>query len=252
LASFGTSQTGAGQLCVYGLNPPQRYMVGDVAPFTGSSAGSFGDGALNTLDLLTLLRAVAKIPGYVVPSCSDLFDAMDIYPPDAPGVRGGDGALDTLDLIQQLRRITGIDSSRPMRTTRETPCTSAQPQAIRSPESSVTGLVEIDDGTVYVKAYRDVVLGGLALSVGAVDGGALQWIDGDGVAGDGIASSLVDSGIPGVLAVAWLDSMTLPAGKRVLLGRVMGSSQLRVVGVTANEGLSGRAVRFIGAPRRGS
>ncbi len=76
------------------------YLVGDVFPFTGDTAPAFGDGVLNTLDLITQLRAVAGQPGQRPPSCSDRYDAMDTYPLDGSndpnilaGRPGGDGDL---------------------------------------------------------------------------------------------------------------------------------------------------------------
>ncbi len=63
------------------------YLVGDAYPFTGDSLGSFGQGVLNTLSLITTLRAVTRLPGFLPATCSDRFDAMDSYrwtrPPSA-------------------------------------------------------------------------------------------------------------------------------------------------------------------------
>jgi len=95
-----------------------KVLVGDVVPagqdLNGDGdtvdAGEFGDGVVNTLDLLTVLRAVTNIPGCVPPPSSDLFDAMDAFPVDVPGNpgrRGGDGLLNTLDLLKVLNYATG-------------------------------------------------------------------------------------------------------------------------------------------------
>ncbi len=104
------------------------YLVGDAFPSGSDTAGGFGDGVLNNLDLIYALRAVTNVPGYLPAACSDRFDAMDSFPLDTPTVRGGDGILNNLDLIRTLRRITNIDTSRPTRTARGlTPCPKPPP-----------------------------------------------------------------------------------------------------------------------------
>jgi hypothetical protein len=145
-------------------------------------------------------------------------------------------------LIETLRRVTAIDTSRPMRTSRGSSCSSiaAQARAGIAP-SAVDGRLQIQDGALYITASRDVVLSGLALSVSAADGATLEWI-----ASASVTPSLVDGGNPGFMAVAWLDPLQLSAGQPVLLGQVTGSSQLRIVGVSANENGSRRAIRFTG------
>ncbi len=231
------------------------YLVGDVFPFTGDTAPAFGDNVLNTLDLITQLRAVAGQPGQRPPSCSDRYDAMDTYPVDGSndpnilaGRPGGDGALNTLDLLTNLRRVTDIDLSRPTRTQRGLACLSSQaPAARREPQGPPEGTLEIVNGDVYVRADRDVSLSGLAFSLGSAAVGsnapALRW-----TAAESLAPSLLDSSTPGALAVAWLEGVTLRGGERLRLGRVDGSASLTVYGISANESekAGGREVRLVG------
>src|SRR5439155_21387893 len=101
------------------------YLVGDTFPAGSDTAGGFGDGVLNNLDLIYTLRAVTNVPGFTPAACSDRFDAMDLFPVDTDTVRGGDGVLNNLDLIRVLRRITNVDTSRPVRAARGLACPGA-------------------------------------------------------------------------------------------------------------------------------
>ena len=101
LASFAVA-LGQGAPALLSVNA--TYLVGDVFPVTSDYAGNFGDGSINTLDLIFTLRAVTRIPGFYPATCSDRFDAMDSFPLDAGNQRGGDGVLNTLDLIETLKR----------------------------------------------------------------------------------------------------------------------------------------------------
>jgi hypothetical protein len=92
-----------------------------VFPSTGNNVGTFGDNSLDTRDLLALLRVITKATP-PPPACSDLFDAMDLFPADTNTTRGGDGSVDTRDLLVLLRRITGADQTRPTRTPRGQAC----------------------------------------------------------------------------------------------------------------------------------
>jgi hypothetical protein len=134
------------------------YLVGDNYPFTNDAAGNFGDNAINTLDLLSALRAITGVKGNVPAACSDRFDALDAFPADTATTRGGDGILNTLDLLAILQRVTGIDPSRPRRVSRELPCPQFTSQALR-PERPTAGSIEIDaDGSVYVRASQNLSL----------------------------------------------------------------------------------------------
>jgi len=110
---------------------PATYLAGDVFPASGDSAGTFGDGTLNTLDILAMLRAITGVAGSAPPACSDLFDAMDVFPVDTVTKRGGDGILNTLDLLALLKRVAGTDPTRPTRVSRGLTCpSSVQPAKV--------------------------------------------------------------------------------------------------------------------------
>ncbi len=194
------------------------YLVGDAFPYTADSVGNFGDGILNTLDLIAALRAIVNIPGYLPAACSDRFDAMDAFPVDTPTQRGGDGLLNTLDLIETLRRATNIDISRPTRVSRG--LCSVSPQAVTAQKSvDYAGVVIVGPGQngqrpVYLQADLDLPLAGfsLGLSVGQT---TLPFAP-----ASRLTPSLTDSPSPGVLAAAWLDGLNLTAGQPLLLGYI--------------------------------
>jgi hypothetical protein len=203
------------------------YLVGDAYPYTGDAVGSFGDGVLNTLDLITALRAVTSLPGYLPATCSDRYDAMDSYPVDTATQRGGDTYLNTLDLIETLQRITALDTSRPVRTPRGScPTSAATPDAVRrgvAVESMWFGEAQTLEGgvvrvPVYLRAERGLDLAGLSFGVGWQGSGvSVQFVPGD-IGGP----TLVDSGEPGALALAWLND--LPVLKdNVLVGYLQAS-----------------------------
>ncbi len=215
----------------------EGYLVGDVNPSTGNALGQYGDSSINNFDLIDALRAVTLIPGARPPACSDRFDAMDSYPTDTLTTRGGDGSLDNFDLIATLRRVTLLDTTLPRRTSKAT-C-GASPLGAFSPARRESADGELELGTaragrvpVYLVARKDLDLAGFSFSMGAVGNGRLDFPPGD--AG---APSLIDNGVAGTLAMAWLDGMTLASGERKLLGyvHVAGSeSGLRVYGTIAN------------------
>ena len=154
------------------------YLVGDVAPSTGNNVGQFGDGQINTLDLLAALRAATAVPGYVPPVCSDLYDALDVYPLDTSTARGGDGIINTLDLLAILRKVSGIDATRPRRVTRSACSASAPESRVAPPHPPAPpseGYIEMENGAVYLHAVRDLDLLALAFSLGWDSGAALAW-----------------------------------------------------------------------------
>jgi hypothetical protein len=229
------------------IHPAASYLVGDAAPAGGNDSGLFGDDSLDNPDLLLALRAVTSVPGFIPPSCSDLFDAMDSYPVDG-AARGGDGVLDNLDLTATLRRVTNADPSRPRRTTRGLVCGALAPGlvAMRRPSPGQAGNLRLEFGEaradagrvlvpVYLTAAARLDLVGLSLALGLPGGGApLAWLPGE--AG---APTLTDDGLPGTLALSWLGGLRLQAGQRVLLGYAemtagAPASALQFIGAIAN------------------
>jgi hypothetical protein len=219
--------------------------------------GEFGQGFLNTGSLVTVLRAITNIPGYVPLGCSDRFDAMDSYPPDETGIRGGDGILNTLDLFTTLRRVVNIDTTRPTRTSRGAcpPSTvpSSQEAARKGP---LQGTVELEasgqaaDGwrrtAVYLRADVSLDLAGLSLALGS-SSGQLRFVPGDQ------APSLVDTGTSGKLAVAWLNGWAARKGQRARLGYVESpgdAGTLSFYGVSANTSDGGTVNLGLGSAGR--
>jgi hypothetical protein len=66
------------------------------------------------------------------------------------------------------------------------------------------------------------------------------------VAPGGSAPSLVDTALPGQLAVAWLNGFSAEAGDRILLGYLDANTpaSLRFLGASANATGNGRVVRL--------
>jgi hypothetical protein len=194
------------------------YLVGDTFPYTSDGIGNFGDGILNTLDLISALRAVTNLPGYVPATCSDRFDAMDAFPVDTAAQRGGDGKLNTLDLVETLKRAVNLDTSRPVRTSRGQ-CAAA-PQGIGAQRvNEPVGVVIVgppQNGlrAIYVQADIDLALAGFSVGVGIGQTQLTFSPTAD------LPPSVTDTALAGVLSAAWLNGLTLPAGQRVLLGSV--------------------------------
>jgi hypothetical protein len=222
--------------------------------------GDFGDGILNTLDLINALRAVTNLPGFLPLTCSDLFDAMDSYPVDGsgdptilPGRPGGDGLLGTLDLIETLKRVTNIDASRPRRTSRGLTCKTQQAQNVRparsrsvsqaNASSQADAALEFDaDGSLYLHAFRDLHVAGLAASISSTEGDRVSWL-----AAGGVPPTLLDQDLQTVVAVAWLDGLDVSNGKRLRLGQAQTAhpERLHVVGTSGNHRTTGRDMKLI-------
>lgn len=225
------------------VNIRRPYSVGDVVPSAVDTLGDFGDGTLDTLDLLEMLRAITNVPGHVPQKCSDMFDAMDLYPVDTASQRGGDGAIDILDLLTMLRRVTNADPSRPMRTS-PPPCPSTTvPTTTRLHTSEPDAVLDLaPEGqrvAIYLRASKSLSIAGPAFSLEA---GKAQI---HFVPADGLGPSLIDTAIPSRLALAWLNGIEAKAGARLLLGYVESSEDaLRFVGVSANANRDGRPLRI--------
>ena len=94
------------------------YLAGDSSPATWYNADQqslgFGEGGLSNNDVN---NAFAASLGARVPyPFSDLFNAMDVFPPDSSAGAGGDGLIRFLDWQITLERSLGLDSARWVRT----------------------------------------------------------------------------------------------------------------------------------------
>ena len=94
-----------------------QYFVGDSSPGTGYSAGQFGDGVLKNNDVNNALLASVGIlvpfgPAQTAPyPPTDVFNAMDVFPPDTASSVGGDGLITMLDWETILVRSLGLDAN---------------------------------------------------------------------------------------------------------------------------------------------
>ena len=244
------------------------YTVGDVFPFTADTAPNFGDGALTIQDLIQVLFAVNNVPGFRPAACSDRFDAMDLFPVDVGATRGGDGLLDIRDLILELFRVNNLDLDRPVRASRGGVCgggaspTAAGPAAatrnIRPPGAAQGALVlgeaeKTADGSeripIYLEASRDLVRVAVTFALGD-QRSQLRF-----VSTAATPPSLAQDSQVGVIAVAWLEGVSVRPGERFLLGYAAGPAgtlaNLRVYGISASGLDDNREVRLEASTRAG-
>jgi hypothetical protein len=253
--SAGTSATDSTT-----IDAVTTYTVGDVAPYTSDAAPGFGDRVLNILDLIQELFAVNSVPGFKPAKCSDRLDAMDLYPADTATTRGGDGALDIRDLILELFRVNNLDPARPLRTSRGGTCgsggssveTSRETALQQRPQARAQGLLvrgapeQSSNGEervpVYLEAATDLVRIAVTFALGDQHS-QLRF-----VATPEMPPSLAQESQLGVVAVAWLDGVSVQAGERLLLGYVTGptgaTANLKLYGTSASGLDDGREVRL--------
>jgi hypothetical protein len=235
------------------------YLEGDVFPFKSDTAPNFGDGILNILDLTQMLFAVNNVPGFTPAACSDRYDAMDVYPVDTASTRGGDGVLDIRDLATEMFRVDNLDPARPARVSLGGVCPVQAEGAAGvtvTATSRATGpgadgvlrwgnaerVTAVEDRIpVYLEATRDLSQIALTLALGD-QRSQLHF-----VAAPDTPPSLARDGQVGVVALAWLEGVTLRAGERRLLGYVTGPAGaltgLRLYGSSARGLHDNREVR---------
>ena len=244
------------------------YVAGDVAPYTSDWAPNFGDGALNIMDLIQELFAVNNVPGFRPAACSDRFDALDGYPADTASARGGDGVLDIRDLILELFRVNNLDMLRPMRATMggalpwaacvggasgsSTGVTAVKRRPVDSPalppvaeavlvvgqsESAGVGQERIP---IYIEARQDLVRIAITFALGD------RQTQLSFTPAPETPPSLVQDSQLGVVVVAWLNGISLPAGQLRLLGYVVApvgaAGNLSLYGASASRLDDGRVV----------
>jgi hypothetical protein len=247
------------------LNVVSTYKVGDVYPYTSDSTPNFGNGTMDILDLIQELFAVNNIPGFRPAAGSDRFDAMDIYPVDTGTTRGGDGVLEIRDLIRELFRVNNLDMDRPWRA-----CLGGAGHT--SASGDATSLLAVGRNGGLMPIRRGAVSGALVLGAAEQAGEGTERVPiylearqdllraavtfglGDQrsplrfVAAPGLQPSLVQDSQPGVVAVAWLEGVSVRAGGRLLLGYVAGpagaAANLKVYGVSASGLDDNREVRL--------
>lgn len=227
------------------LDMSKIYLVGDVYPFTADTVGHFGTGAVNVLDVVQVLFTSVNLQAPPT-ACSDRFDAMDSAPADTATTRGGDGLINVLDVVETLFRSVSLDKTTPERTSLGGVCATQMKSNLRTDLSDARPRVE-NYGTlrfgpaepaanggqrvpVSLLVTRDVPRVAVALGVGDQQS-QLHFVSA------GVAPSLVQDSQVGVLALGWLDGLSIRAGENLLLGYVTGpagyAANLKVFGVSA-------------------
>ena len=229
---------------------PFTYLVGDVSPYSSDTAPNFGNGVIDSADLTQVLFAVNNVPGFRPAACSDRFDAMDLYPVDTGSTRGGDGVLDVRDLVREWSRANNLDLDRPVRSSRGGACASITGAAatqqhagfsLRPPAGAHARLVlgapefSTEGGQrfpVYLEVGHNLVRVVLTFALGD-QRSQLRFLTTPDT-----PPSLAYDGRLGVVALAWLDGVSLRGCERLLLGHVLGpvgaQANLQVYGVSAS------------------
>lgn len=246
------------------LDMYKLYLVGGVYGGSGDSAPGFGSGAITLNDVLNTLFAFdnLNVPGYTAPVCgTDRFDAMNTYQQDTVTTRGGSrtGKLSLNDVLTNLfmfDNLTGYQT-RPVRISAPYTCPvpgggsapasisgASARVAVRTPpevtatlvfgprEAAGTGQERIP---VYLDSRRD--LHKLAMTFSAGDQQS-KW---QFQAVSAVAPTVLQdstTGVAGALAVAWLRGFDIGAGRRLLLGYIVGPSgsagNLRILAMGAS------------------
>ena len=219
-----------------------NYLVGDGYPsnnpLTNTSCGQFGDNQLTFEDVIVILRVWGQAPGWSVPACTDLFDALDAFPPDNPPRVGGDGQITLADVQVVLNKWANLDPSRPRRASgsffRFPACAGAPAPAISlqmaprrtvrppRPELPPAGSIQLGGAEVhgsqmrvpvYLRSSQDLTGAGIAVGWAGPGPAKLRFVE--GLAGK---PGLLDTGLDGIITAAWLHSFPATAGKPILLG----------------------------------
>ena len=229
----------------------KEYLVGDSSFGGWYNAGDFGNADLNNNDVNNAIYASV---GLGTPySFSDVFDAMDVYPPDHSSIVGGDGAIRFLDWETILERserfdpnnwmrswsVGGVRTNRPVGTLpvaasslkARTPTKSAPPGAVWQRQGSIgaTTLTNVSPGNyymipVYAKVLPDYSLAGLQFRAtlspqgNAPSVSSIQFLANNGMPNP---SYVLSGGSANDLVCAWqIGSFVFPLQGSNLLGHI--------------------------------
>ena len=232
------------------------YVVGDSSLGIWYNAGEFGDGQLDNSDVNNAFSASLGV-GTPFPF-TDLFNAMDAFPPDVAGSAGGDGQIRFLDWQVILRRSLRLDGKNWQRAWTDggvrVPVTATLPgvQALRPAGSQVAlpgniwyrqallgadnfGNAEPNSAVgvpVYVTLVPGASLSGLQFRAAITPQentppllGTVEFVPAVGVPAPQSASGLG----PNEVAIGWgLDAFSPPARAALVGSNVLGTLRFRV------------------------